>query len=290
VNELGEEDRALLDLARDADAPSERDRARVRAALASRLGAAAGLTAITGVAATSQAVAGTATIGTGTTVGGTVAAGGLGAGVVATKLVGVAIVVSAAMGVGATAVRHARHPRASVVALAQSKAASGGATPAPPGTVPFDRPAAPQSALPLPEPTAGSSNPAPVAPRIRAKPATGGRVPWTSRDESAGHSPAPSTRSTVAVAEEAGLINAGVVALRSGHPARALELFDRHALLYPQGVLAEERDAERALSLADLDRHAEARTAIQEFLRARPQSPLAARLRNRLRLLDAATP
>jgi hypothetical protein len=274
VNELGEEDRALLELARHADAPSDRDRARVRAALAARLGAAAGLTAVAGVAATTQAVAGTATIGTGTTIGGTVAAGGLGAGVVATKLVAVAIVVSAAVGVGATAVRHARHPRASVVALAQPKAAGGGATPASPGPVPFDRPAPPQSALPPP-----------AAPRVRAKPATGG-----SRADQRPPGAPPAQRATVAVAEEAGLINAGVVALRSGHPARALELFDRHALLYPQGVLAEERDAERALSLADLGRQAEARAAIQEFLRARPQSPSAARLRNRLRLLDAATP
>jgi hypothetical protein len=53
-------------------------------------------------------------------------------------------------------------------------------------------------------------------------------------------------------------------------------------------VLAEERDAERALALADLGRTTEARAAIDRFLQAHPVSPLAARLLARAHLLDPA--
>jgi hypothetical protein len=101
--------------------------------------------------------------------------------------------------------------------------------------------------------------------------------------------PAPAARRSVsAVADEASLFHDGVVALRAGQPARALVLFDLHARLYPQGVLAEEREAERALALADLGRATEARAAIDRFLQAHPTSPLAARLLARARLLDPA--
>jgi outer membrane protein assembly factor BamD (BamD/ComL family) len=92
------------------------------------------------------------------------------------------------------------------------------------------------------------------------------------------------------VADEASLVHAGVVARRSGQPGRALELFDLHARTYPQGVLAEERDGERALALADLGRITEARAAIDRFLQAHPASPLAARLFARARLLDPVNP
>jgi outer membrane protein assembly factor BamD (BamD/ComL family) len=88
------------------------------------------------------------------------------------------------------------------------------------------------------------------------------------------------------LADEARLLHDGVAALRAGHPARALTLFDAHAALYPAGALVEERAAERALALADLGRTAEARVAAEDFLRGHPASPLAARLRERLRALD----
>ena len=91
------------------------------------------------------------------------------------------------------------------------------------------------------------------------------------------------------MADEASLLHEGIVALRSGQPARALVLFDDHARLYPHGVLAEEREAERALALAYLLGHTtEARAAIDRFLQAHPNSPLAARLLARARLLDSA--
>ena len=88
------------------------------------------------------------------------------------------------------------------------------------------------------------------------------------------------------LADEARLVHEGVAALRAGEASRALTLFDAHAALYPRGALAEERAAERVLALADLGRAAEARAAADEFLRAHPASPLAARVRARVRALD----
>ena len=81
------------------------------------------------------------------------------------------------------------------------------------------------------------------------------------------------------MAAEALLIRDGVAALRAGNPTRALELFDTHAVTYPAGALAEEREAERILALADLGRTTEARDAFAKFLRTYPTSSVVDRLR-----------
>jgi len=62
----------------------------------------------------------------------------------------------------------------------------------------------------------------------------------------------------------------------------------RVPVYYPEGVLAEEREAERALALADLGRTAEARLAAAAFLRKYPASPLGVRLRHRIPGIDIA--
>jgi hypothetical protein len=303
MTNLSDEDRALLDLAQDLDAPTDRDRARVRAALASRLGLAAGLTAAAaGLGTATQAAAATATTGTAATgagVGGVAAAGGVGTATVAAKLVGAAIVVSMTVGVGATVVRHQRHGRLAPTTVAVSDTGSLGhavrartqvdrtnqqpsATPSVPAVIPADQQEAdPPSLGARPAP----SDPAASDGRAQAKAAS--ERPSAKEGTPAARTARPATS---AVADEAALVHAGVVALRSGQAARALDLFNRHALLYPQGVLAEERDAERALALADLGRAPDARAAIEKFLSAHPASPLGARLRERQRLLDAAHP
>jgi hypothetical protein len=97
--------------------------------------------------------------------------------------------------------------------------------------------------------------------------------------------PAPATRG--GLADEARLVRDGVAAMRAGHPGLAVVLFDAHARAYPHGVLAVEREAERALALAELDRPAVARAALSEFMRAHPDSPLIATVRQRLRTLEA---
>jgi RNA polymerase sigma-70 factor (ECF subfamily) len=57
-------------------------------------------------------------------------------------------------------------------------------------------------------------------------------------------------------------------------------LLDEHARTYPTGVLAEERSAERVLTLCKLGRKAQARTEAARFLRATPDSPLAQSIRS----------
>jgi hypothetical protein len=118
--------------------------------------------------------------------------------------------------------------------------------------------------------------PAPAAASERAcAPAASGPEPAARRPEST-------------VADEARLVDDGVRALREGQAACALSLLDTHARFYPEGVLAEERDAERALALAELGRVAEARAAAAAFLRKHPASPLGVRLRQRIPGIDGA--
>jgi tetratricopeptide (TPR) repeat protein len=266
MNELGEDARAILELARDAHDPDARDRARVRGELAARIGTAAGLglAAGLGAAVKTTATAGAAAAGTGAGV----AAGTVGASVAVVKLVSAALIVSATVGVGATVVHRARHAQLAPAAAARKVPArdTSRAEPAPPRAVA----AAAAPVVPAPQPVA---RPRPVEPR--AARAEAPALP-AQRDP------------LLTVAEEARLVQAGVVALQSGRPARALDLFDAHARAYPHGVLAEERAAERALALADLGRREEARAAIDTFLQAHPDSPLAARLRARASRLDGA--
>jgi len=94
-------------------------------------------------------------------------------------------------------------------------------------------------------------------------------------------------RPAFTVADEARLVHDGVRALHAGQPACALSLLDTHAHFYPHGVLAEEREAERAFALAALGREVEARAVAAAFLRAHPASPLGVRLRQRIPGLDA---
>lgn len=287
MSELNDDAQLVLELVRDAHAPGEADRGRVRAELAARIGAAAGLGLAAGLGATMKTTAAAGT-------GGPIAAGAVGAGALTAKLVGAALIVSATVGVGVTVVHHrrqasvARGPAVEKVVRAEPArrpVADVAATVAAP--VPAREPAPsmlslpPHTARPLARVALAKAKAVPVAATRPAPPAD---------------RPAPGAAAAAekvkplaarpAVDDEVKLVHDGLVARRAGQPARALELLDRHASLYPHGVLAEERDAERALALADLGRVAEARAAIEAFLRAHPGSPLAARLRERARQLD----
>jgi outer membrane protein assembly factor BamD (BamD/ComL family) len=98
-----------------------------------------------------------------------------------------------------------------------------------------------------------------------------------SSSEDAGH-----RRPDFTVADEARLVRDGVRALRDGQAACALSLLDTHARYDPEGVLTEEREAERAMALAELGRVEDARAVARAFLRAHPTSPLGPRLRQRI--------
>jgi hypothetical protein len=91
----------------------------------------------------------------------------------------------------------------------------------------------------------------------------------------------PASRSTDAstLAEEVGLLRRARAALNAGDPAAALAHLAEHSRRFPAGVLAEERDAARVLALCHAGRRDEARAQASRFLRERPSSPLAARVR-----------
>jgi RNA polymerase sigma-70 factor (ECF subfamily) len=268
--DLSDDDRTILELARDAHDPDARDRARVRAQLASRIGAAAGLGLAAGLGAATKT---TATVSAAATSAGATA-GMVGASAAVVKLVGAALIVSATVGVGATVVHRARHAPVARVAVAQRLPA--------PAPVERSTPAvhrAPEVAEVAPS----------VAPAVtHSFPPR--REKQTPRARAIVAPPNVERGSALKVGDETRLVQAGVLARRSGQPARALELLDQHARLYPTGVLAEERDAERALALADLGRAREARAAIDQFLYDYPTSAAAAALRARERLLPLKGP
>jgi hypothetical protein len=321
MNDLDEAGRAMLALAGDAHDPTDADRARVRAALAGRLGAAAGLGVGTVVVlgATAKTAAGAGGIASTGGAGAAGAAAGIGS-TLAMKLVGVAVAITTAAGVGA-AVKLARRS-AQAPAAAKSAEMHGPrmvvAAALPPLTAPATAPEQStskklSSATPASDPTpshaapsyAGRNHPAPslttpaAAPAQIDTPDRTGTVPHrrsVTVATASDHACPPATyganpaahRSESAVADEARLVHDGVRARRAGQPACALSLLDAHARTYPEGVLAQEREAERALALADLGRIPEARLAATAFLRKHPASPLGVRLRHHIPGLDIA--
>ena len=320
MRQLDEEERMLIELARDAHEPSDEDRARVRAALTARLGAVAvvGAGAGVGMAASlgsSAKAAAAASVGSG--LGAGAAGGAVAAGTLAAKLIVATVVVAAAVGVPAVAVHRGRHARIAAVTAPARSSASRQVTPVrgPVTAPPVESPSAstqneetappPSDARETGAPTieregvavAGAADEARLREaRPSERPTRGGGMGARPSEGAGRHAlptePPPIPRSPKSpslptLADEARMVHDGVTALRAGDAARALALFDRHAVLFPGGALAEERDAERALALAELGRAVEAHAAAEAFLKAHPTSPLSARLRERLDELDA---
>jgi TolA-binding protein len=111
--------------------------------------------------------------------------------------------------------------------------------------------------------------PAPQAPtERRARPSDRPTTP-----EAATEAPADST-----LQAELSLLRAARAALARNDAATALRLLGDHASQFPGGLLAEERMVLRAQALCEHGDRAEAREAVQQLLRAYPQSPNAATL------------
>jgi hypothetical protein len=300
---LDKEERALLALARDAHDPSDADRLRVRAALTARLGAAAGLGLAAGLGSSAKAAA---VAGAGSGLGAGASGAAVAGATLGVKLIGAAVVVASTVGVGAVAIHHARRAPVAMVAASARTHARPLAAPAPALALALSRPSPPAVAASEAPPPASAprevappvSAPREVAPPPPEAPGTATMVERPARSRRSVETVArasdgmrrptdpPPARFLPTLAEEARLVRDGIAALRAGDPARALALFDKHDATYPSGPLAEECAAERALALADLGRVAEARLASEAFLRAHPDSPFAARLRERLRALD----
>jgi hypothetical protein len=224
--------------------PTNVDRARIKRRLAVRLGvgaATSALSASTSVRAGAAAVAGAASA-------------------TATKWIGALLVVGGLLGTGAAVVRSSHH------------------SPAP--AAPRPRVEVPAASSPAPDLPSSEVAPAPraVPPATRApSPATPASPPRLVPGRSAPASaivPGPTT-----VAAEAELLREAEATLRAGDAPRALAFVNEHAASFPNGILAEEREAERIAVLCALGRAAQARETAAAFLRDHARSPLTVRVR-----------
>ncbi len=126
-----------------------------------------------------------------------------------------------------------------------------------------ERVAAPPEVVAAPEAPAPAVEPTPAtSPRPRVQPrATASAAP---RD---------------LLREEVVLIGAVRRALDTGRPADAVPPLDRHAREFPQGELALERRAYRAIALCELGQETQGRGAGRTFVKAHPNATLAGRVR-----------
>jgi hypothetical protein len=296
--QLKPENRALFDAGREGLAPTDDDRARVARALGLNLGVGGGIAsaAVKGVAgsvATSPAVAGVSS--------GIIAAKwiavvavvvGVGTGGVALYRAGLAGDPSqpaAVVRAGAESAREPSSPRAAaslpaqVIGEEQPPAAAPRAA-SPPASL------APTNDSPKPDmapsrrvsnsPSPGATQAGGVLPRPREPSSAPGRAATASSSPEPSPSEGGAAGATsVRVAEEAHLLREAGSALRAGDTAGATRWLDDHARLFPQGVLAEERDVQRVLVLCAAGQADAARTEASHFLRAYPRSLLAARVR-----------
>ena len=253
---LTHQDRELLRALRDAHEPTAQDRARVRGALVSELGAASGLAPKDLMAATRAGVAKVLT---------TIA------------LVG-------AVGGGIAMVAH-RTNRPTPRALATPSPLSPASTPTPPApppvvAAPVNAPSESRSATVAPAPlqvrdAKARRATAPIATPASPSIAAPSAEPRPNNEIESAPSPLMSTT----LDAELRLVRGGATALAAGDASRALSLFDEHARAFPNGLLAEERAAERISALCALGRNDEGRSAATIFLRDRAGSPLAASVR-----------
>jgi hypothetical protein len=276
MTDLTPEDEALLARAREGLEPRAEDHARIKRALVLQI--AAGTVAATAALSTSAEAAGTIS-----------AAGGFASGgvfSVLAKVIGVGVLSAAIAGAGLVAVtRTSSRPSPSRVS-----ASSGGQVPGPPvSPAPVQRAVEglPSSPVETGVPAVPSAN----APSGGAQVVDGHRnppLPPTRSSAGASTPPSPSadTDSTPAapvgpstLPAEAALLRRAGAALKAGDPGQALDLIGQHASSFPDGVLIEEREAERIVILCALGRISDARAAAAMFLRDRPRSPMAERVR-----------
>jgi hypothetical protein len=69
-------------------------------------------------------------------------------------------------------------------------------------------------------------------------------------------------------------------ALRRGDSAAALAAVNKHAALYPTGVLSQEREGVRAIALCSAGSMSQGQAAARRFLAQASKSPLSSRIRS----------
>lgn len=264
------EDEALLARARQGLEPRMEDHARNKHALLVKI--AAGAVAAATLSTATEAAATTSLASTATS-----------AGVVsvAMKFVGIGVLSAAILGGGLVAVRKGNDSSTRRVELAPvniegvpARARSETVEPTPlpsvvgaPAVRPLDEQVAHSSPIEAPKkgPSSGPIQSDPAVPSERLPSRAVAPIA-----DPPGLSPVELETDLLARADEA---------LKAGDPYRALELVNRHAESFPGGVLVEEREAERIVVLCALGRTREAEALGAAFLRDRPRSPLASRVR-----------
>ncbi len=270
--------RDLFDAGRMDVEPSSQARSRLRSKLVGQLGSAAVLTTVSASAATNATVAGT---------------GGASAAATLVKMA-LLLAVGGALSAGGYAALHrdsSGPPPAVERVSAGQNVEPARATPPP--VLPL--PAQPERQAPGP-----AESPAPVLPAalpIRREPTVAERAlqgrgsPGASAAETRTAPSVPSTpdvpgsvTATPAtppvdgLEAELSLVRAAHDALRAGQPALALERTEEHRRAYPDGTLAEERDALRVCAICALGR-TDSKAEAQAFLSDHPASPFVTRIR-----------
>lgn len=89
----------------------------------------------------------------------------------------------------------------------------------------------------------------------------------------------PSAAPASTLDQEVLLLKRARLAERAGNPSEALAILAEHAKAFPNGKLAESRDAARVIALCEAGQREASRAAAARFLAARPNSPFANRVR-----------
>lgn len=312
MSALGPEARALIDDAAGVDRSTSGDKERIRARLAVQAGlvaagAAAAASTVSAAAAQGSAAAGASAMGAGTKA---LAVAGTGGAATVLKLLG-GLGLAGVLVVGAVAVRRGDsgtlHASSSAMPAATAPSSALPTAEASLGAVGTDVGAVTASpvitANPALEPVidpavagergpraAGSASPSlrgqhlPGVRNDRATAPTGAVVgpaagPTSPTGAGVPASTAGASGGVDAVEGEARLLRNAEAAIAAGDGVTALALLDTHARRFPDGALAEQRDAERVVAMCTVGRVPAARAAAERYLAAHPRSSRAERVR-----------
>jgi hypothetical protein len=241
MDELNSHARALLDAANTFDDPTDMDRDRVRAAVLMRVGSVAAV----GTATIAAAKASSAAASAGPLLASTLTSAALFSGAAA-KL-GAVVVIGALATAGAYVAFHPAHHTTASVSAATPAVAAPVAVAAPQAASDSQPAAVDPLDLPLDD-----AKPSPTHPRSRGTDLEG----------------------------EMKLLRQADGALRRGDSAAALVAINKHAALYPSGVLSQEREGVRAIALCNAGSMSQGQAAARRFLAQASKSPLSSRIRS----------
>jgi hypothetical protein len=191
----------------------------------------------------------------------------------------VTIFKSVAIGLAAGTVVLGGHAALSSLANAPDAAPAPGPTLAATRThVAPAEPAVAARGMPAPAPSPAAAERSPVAlPRASARPSTSASTN-ASASASAGAERAERPRP-----DESAAVLEARRQLRSGDPARALQVLEQSAAQFPSGSLAQERSALEIEALVRAGKHTDAKRKAAAFLTQYPESPHSARIRGLVR-------